>query len=206
MTNRRSVARSNASARLLQATDVAIERDPAHGYVLDRVVHSGTGVRGRRRIDRRSAPGIHDLRQAGPAGRAVLRGDDLRDSLARIAETQQSIIDAVARAIRALGASSRTRACRVSRQRSGRLRPRSGRSSHRRALFDGPFDSWRPDGALATLEEVLLRHALASPSRALPSDQECHGGHDDPDSAARGLSWRASVSTMPVRLRASTTC
>ena len=54
----------------------------AHERVADRIVHSRRGVRGRRAADARRVAAARDLRQAGPARRSVLRGDDLRDAVA----------------------------------------------------------------------------------------------------------------------------
>ena len=72
-----------ACAALLASPDVREMRDPAADVIQVEGYIDGRRIRGRRRAGSRHAPRAGDLRQARPARRAVLRGDDLRHAVAR---------------------------------------------------------------------------------------------------------------------------
>ena len=137
-----------------------------------RRLHPRTGVRGRGAAASRRAARPRDLRQARTARRAVLRGDDVRDSLVCAGRHPGS--DRSGRHPRREGDRPAPRTCprRVPRECRRRLRARSGRAPDRRPV--------RPRVALRAcrasglgigiripnpespfpLEELLLRHAL----------------------------------------------
>jgi ATP-grasp domain/L-amino acid ligase C-terminal domain 2 len=145
--------------RLLQATDVAIERDPAHGYVLIETFIPGVeyAVEGVLTDGTLRVFTIFDKPDPlnGPFFEETIYVTPSRASR----ETQQSIIDAVARASRALGIRHGPvhAECRVNE--GGvyvlevAVRPIGGLCS-KAVRFEAP------GGRVATLEEVLLRHTL----------------------------------------------
>jgi hypothetical protein len=145
--------------RLLKATDIAIEREPAHGYVLIETFIPGAeyAVEGVLTDGTLHVFAIFDKPDPlnGPFFEETIYVTPSRAST----ERQAAIVDAVARAIRAL----RLRhgpihaECRVNERGVYVLevaaRPIGGLCS-KAIRFDAP------DGTSATLEEVLLRHAL----------------------------------------------
>jgi hypothetical protein len=145
--------------RLLQATDVTMERDPAHGYLLIETFIPGLeyAVEGVLTDGILQTFTIFDKPDPldGPFFEETIYVTPSRAPR----ERQQSIVDAVARATRALGLRHGPvhAECRVNTQGVYVLevaaRPIGGLCS-RAVRFAGP------GGAEATLEEVLLRHAL----------------------------------------------
>jgi hypothetical protein len=145
--------------RLLQATDVAMERDPAHGYVLIEAFIPGReyAVEGVLTDGRLQVFTIFDKPDPlnGPFFEETIYVTPSRAP----SETQQAIADAVARATRALGLRHGPvhAECRVNRRGVYVLevaaRPIGGLCSRAVRFADA-------HGREATLEEVLLRHAL----------------------------------------------
>ena len=139
-------------------------------------LHPGQRVRARRRARARRAAHAGDLRQAGSARRPVLRGDDLRDAVARSATRMQQRIA--------------TR----SRTRPRRLGSTTVRSTPSAASTRAASSCWRvaarPIGGLCAraltlrragrqsvpgLEELLLRHALGEQRRRVASRADASG-------------------------------
>ena len=147
-------------SRLLRTTDIAIEREAAHEHLLIETFIPGTGVRRRRCAHRWRVPGIRDLRQARSTGRTILRGDDLRHALACSGRQRRRRSSTRWQSpLRALGLRHGPvhAECRVNDRGIYVLevaaRPIGG-------LCSKAIRFAAPDQTLATLEEVLLRHAL----------------------------------------------
>ena len=149
-------------SRLLRTTDIAIERERAHAYVLIETFIPGKeyAVEGVLTDGDFQVFTIFDKPDPldGPFFEETIYVTPSRAS----ADTQHAIVDAIAQAIRILGLRHGPvhAECRVNDRGIYVLevaaRPIGGLCS-KAIRFSGP------DGSLATLEEVLLRHALGEP-------------------------------------------
>jgi hypothetical protein len=145
--------------RLLQGTDVAIERDPAHGYVLIETFIPGVEYAVEGVVTGGTLRVFTIFDKPDPLNGPVFEETIYVTPSRAPRETQLSIIDAVARATRALGVRHGPvhAECRVNERGvyvlEMAVRPIGGLCS-KAVRFEAP------GGRVATLEEVLLRHAL----------------------------------------------
>ena len=157
---------------------------------------------------RRAPAGTGGVRQAGSAGRPVLRGDDLRHAAAPrrrrsrarfwIPCSRRSSRSACATGRSTPSAASMAGAWSCSRWRRGRLA----------ACARASCSSCRPPGddQPISLEELLLRHAARRGCGRMAPRAGGRGGDDDPDPQARTPAAGRRGGRRPAGSRASWTC
>ena len=154
--------RGRAAAELLQAPDVRVERDEAHGQALVESFIPGAEYAVEGLLSHGVVQIAGDLRQARSARRSVLRGDDLSHAFGGDARRAAAHRDRRHRCGPRDRAAPRSRARRVSRQRIERST--SSRSPHDPSAASAPVHCGfvRATAGLGgvSLEELLLRHAL----------------------------------------------
>ena len=134
-----SSPRSRACQRCSMLADVRALQDPAADDILIEQFIQGREYALEGIVARGRLHDARDLRQARSARRPVLRGDDLRHAVARVAALRSDAIDDAQslRRSQALGLRSWSRARRVPRQRARRVRAGSGGAADWRAVCAG---------------------------------------------------------------------